>query len=138
MDDDIRLLKEHYNHLLVVAPTNRKINNLNSRRAFELKLYVHELKQANKLKETLNDALKDVNVVNEYHLDQTLNVFEALLDPVLAINEVMAESLADAASSRATTTLLPVEDLLRTLAISKANLSLQPLYDEDITKYYYP
>ncbi len=36
MDDDVRVLKEHYNHLLVVADTNRKVINLNFKRFSEL------------------------------------------------------------------------------------------------------
>ncbi len=82
---------------------------------------------------------KNVNTVTKYLLlDQTLNVFEASLNSVLTNTEVTVEYMVDAVSSRVTTTMFPLEDLLHALDIGKANFSQQPLYTEDITQYYYP
>lgn len=63
-----------------------------------------------------------------------MNVFEASVNPALAI---IFENLVDAVSSRVTTTLFPVNDLLNTLNNGKANLILQPLYTEGMILYYY-
>lgn len=99
--------------MLAVAATNKKVINQNYRRVSELESNVHELLQhANKLAEDLNDALQNVNKLNKYlHRDQALNLLQASLNSVLAINEVIIENFVDGVSSRITTNLFPVEDL---------------------------
>lgn len=94
-------------------------------------------KHANNQTEALNNILQGVNRMTKYLLlDQTMNAFKVSLNSILAINEATTENLEDAVSNRITTNLFPVENLLRTLNVGKANFSIQPLYAEDMIRYY--
>jgi len=140
MDEDVQDLREHYNRLITIAATNRKVLNLNCKKLARLESNLKELLQhSNQLTRVLNSALIRLEALNEFLLlDQTLHVLEASLNSVLATNEAIIRNMVDAASGRVTTSLLPVEDLIHTLKIGQSDFKLQPMYSRNMVQYYYP
>ncbi len=140
MDEDVQDLKEHFNTIMSIAATNRRIINLNSKNIARLHSHVEQLReQANNLTVMFNAALRRLDTLSEFFLmDQTLQVLELSLATVLDANDKIIQNMVDAVTSRVSSSLFPIEDLKHTLELGHTDFSLTPLFSLDMLQNYYP
>ncbi len=136
-EDDIRDLREHYNHVLSYAAHNRRVINLNDKKIAKLEFHLTELlDHTNKLTSMLNKALQRLDQITEFLLvDQTLHVIETIISSVSEVKEEIITDMIDAAHGRVIPSLFPLPDLIDTI---NKNCSFQPLYPPDMSQYYFP
>ncbi len=139
-EDDIHDLREHYNHVLSYAANNRRVINLNYRKIGILQSNLNKLlEHSNHLTSIVNKALQRLTLLTDFLLmDQALHVLDAVLTPVLSVNDRIIANMKDAANGRVTPSLFPLHDLIKIIGIGHRNYSFQTLYPSHMSQYYYP
>ncbi len=87
-EDDIRDLREHYNHVLSYAAHNHRVINLNYKKIAKLEFHLTKLlDHSNESTSMLNKALQRPDQITEFLLVyQTLHVIETILSSVSEVN----------------------------------------------------
>ncbi len=139
-EDDVRDLRERYNHVFSFAAHNRRVINLNYKMITKLQSHLTTLLyHANKVTSLLNKALQNLDRLTEFLLiGQSLHVIETIIKSVSDITEDIIMNMIDAAHGRITPSLFPLHDLMDTINIGHINFSFQPLYPPDMSQYYFP
>ncbi|XP_050708796.1 uncharacterized protein LOC126993672 [Eriocheir sinensis] len=139
-DEDVRDLRDHYNRVLSFAAQNRRVINDNCKELARLHTHIEELlEQTNKMAEVVNMVVKQTDQVNQFLLlDQALHVLESVIESVTTANQQVISNMVDAAHGRVTPALFPLHDLIMTIHIGYQNYSLKPLYNPDMSQYFYP
>ncbi|XP_050689040.1 uncharacterized protein LOC126981646 [Eriocheir sinensis] len=139
-DEDVRDLRDHYNRVFSFAARNRKVINANCRKLARLHTHIAELlEQTNKMVEVINIVVKQIDQMNQFLLlDQALHVLENVINSVATANQQVISNMVDAAHGRVTPALFPLYDLRTTIHIGYQNYSLKPLFNSDMSQYFYP
>ncbi len=139
-DDDVRDLRERYNHVFSFAAHNRRVINLNYMKIAKLQSHLSKLLDyTNKLTSLLNKALQRRDWLTGFLLiDQSLHVIETFINSVSDVSEDIIINMIDAAHGRVTPPLFPLHDLMETINIAHRNFSFIALYPPDMSQYYFP
>ncbi len=139
-EDDIHVLREHYNHVFFYAANNRRVINLNYRKIGILQSHLNKLLvHSNYLTAIINKTLQRLNMLTDFLLlDQTLHALDAVLTSVLSVNDKIIANMIDSANGRVTPHLFPLHDLIKIVGIGHRNYSFQPLYPSHMSQYYCP
>ncbi len=71
-------------------------------------------------------------------ISQLLPVLETIVNSLLHTNQLVVQTVVDAAHDRLTPTLFPVKDFHHALNTGKMEYELKPLFDLEEIHYYYP
>ena len=140
MNEDIEDLRENYNQPASIASSNNKAIHLNCKQIARINQHVDDLAVYSKqIRTSITTVASNVNIMYDVIVvNQALPALENRVNSLLHANNVIIQNMVDAARGSVTSSVFPVKDFLRTLALGVKEYDLKPLFDARGIHPYYP